>query len=219
MRLPRGELVQSRVVDSPATPLRTALDRELDGYLLLEPQHSLLFDDEGAGIVTLEAGVPVLAYHLGAECGGVEALTTLAGTGPYSAELYEVPSGSLASAHETESLRVSPDDPANRLAGETELADRTRDAAPTSLLDAEPVGDDLDPVEAFLSDDSKIAAIQRQAEEEAARRAEEWGLTDVLADSPGRDAPADSSKRDDAPADSPVPTDDPSASPECTDRE
>ncbi|ESS06957.1 MAG: hypothetical protein A07HB70_00738, partial [uncultured archaeon A07HB70] len=41
MDLPRGDLVWSRVADDPGDPLRTALDRSLDGYLVLRPQGSL----------------------------------------------------------------------------------------------------------------------------------------------------------------------------------
>ncbi|WP_435360930.1 hypothetical protein [Haloarchaeobius sp. DFWS5] len=181
MKLPRGDLVQSRVVASPAAALADALNRRLDGYLVLEPQDTLLFegDEDGAGVVTLDAGVPVLAYHLGTDRGGVAALTTLAGPGPFSADLYAVEPGTLADAHENEELRVTPGAPAERLADDATLASRTRDAAPKHRLDAAGE-DDVDPLEAFLADTDQIAAIQEQAEAEAARRAEEWGLTDVL---------------------------------------
>nr|WP_303647802.1 hypothetical protein [Haloarchaeobius amylolyticus] len=177
--MPRGDLVRSRVVGSPATALAAALDDRVTGYLVLEPQDALLLGDDGSGVVTLDAGVPVLAYHVGTDRGGPEAIADLTAPGPYSVELYAVPAGSLDVAHESVDLRVPPQLPAERLAADPALADRTREAAPAHRRE-ETVPDDEDPLAAFLADEERIAAIQAEAEQEAARRAEEWGLTDAL---------------------------------------
>ncbi|WP_240137456.1 hypothetical protein [Salinigranum salinum] len=195
MNVPRGRLVHSRIVDDPGTVLRSALDRSLTGYAVVEPQDALLFDDGARGVVTFEDGVPVLVYDATTDRGGPDALADLAGPGPYSVELYELPAEDLAAAHDTPALRVPPDMPAERLAGDATLADRTREAAPDSrLADDEPTGS---AVEAFLADEAKIEAIRAQARDEAQRRAEEWGLTGALVDdSAGASAQADADDGD-----------------------
>jgi hypothetical protein len=175
MRLPRGELVRSRVVADPATTLADALDRSLTGYAVLRPQDSLLLADDGHGVLTFEDGVPVVAYHATTDSGGPAALADLAEPGPYAAELYRLPADELAAAHDADALRVAPGTPAERLGGDPELADRTRAAAPTDRD-----GGTGDPVASFLDDDEKIAAIRKQARAEAERRAAEWGLRDAV---------------------------------------
>ncbi|WP_439025420.1 hypothetical protein [Haloarchaeobius sp. DT45] len=179
MKLPRGDLVRSRVVQSPATALADVLAEGVTGYLVLEPQDALLLGDDGSGVLTLDAGIPVLAYHVGTDRGGPEALADLTATGPYSVDLYTVDDGALDAAHETTDLRVPPGLPADRLAADPALADRTREAAPDHRRE-ERVEEEQDPLAAFLADEDRIAAIQKEAEAEAARRAEEWGLTDAL---------------------------------------
>lgn len=180
MKIPRGDLLRSRVVDSPVDPLRDALDRELTGYLRLEPADALLLDDERTGVVTFEDGVPILAYEMATDCGGTEALEAVAAPGPYRAELYAVSAASLADAHESaDALAVDPTMPADRLTGDADLAERTRRAAPDERLDQ---ADAETPLEAFLADEERIAAIREQAREEARARAEEWGLTEHLDD-------------------------------------
>lgn len=176
MRIPDGELVRSRVVPSAADPLEAALDRRLTGYLVLEPRESLLLDGDGAAVLTVEGGVPVVAYHTGADRGGPEALGALATPGPYLAELYALPADALAPAHERDDLRIGPAMPAERLAADQSLAERTRALAP----DGEDAG--LAAVEAFLADEERVAALREQARDEAEQRAEEWGLTDELDD-------------------------------------
>ncbi|WP_049935257.1 hypothetical protein [Haloplanus natans] len=178
MRIPRGDLVRSRVVDDPGETLSTALDRGLTGYAVFEPQDAVLLGDETRGVVTFEDGVPVLAYCTDTDRGGADALADVAGPGPYSAELYELDRGALAEAHEADDLRVLPGLPAERLSADRGLVTRTRDAAPDDRLGA----DDTDAVEAFLADESQIEAIREQARQEARARAEEWGLTDALDD-------------------------------------
>jgi len=172
MKIPRGELVRSRVVSDPAVALEAALDRELTGYAVLEPQDALLLDRGTTGVITFEDGVPVLAYDVESDGGGPDALADLAVPGPYRVELYELEPADLAEAHDTPELSVPPGTPAERLAGDPELADRTREVAPEDRLRGD---DPASPVEAFLADEEKIAAIREQAREEATQKAEEVG--------------------------------------------
>ena len=178
LRIPRGDLLRSRVVSDVATPLVTALDRELTGYATLVPQDTLLLAGEARGVVTFDDGVPVLVYDTVSDRGGPDALAELAVPGPYRVELYAVPDGALATAHREESLRVSPGSVATALADDHALADRTREAAPADRLDGD--DDDPDAIEAFLADDDRIEAIREQARAEAEARADEWGLDGVL---------------------------------------
>ncbi|WP_136603009.1 hypothetical protein [Salinigranum halophilum] len=182
MNVPRGRLVRSRVVDEPGTVLDAALADALTGYAVFEPQDALLFDDGARCVVTFEAGVPVLVYDATTDRGGPDALATLASPGPSHVELYELPVADLSSLHEQRTLRVPPDMPAERLAGDPDLAARTREAAPDDRLDDSSTGGTASAVEAFLADEAKIDAIRTQAREEAQHRAAEWGLTDALAD-------------------------------------
>jgi len=178
MKIPRGDLVRSRVVDDPGTTLATALDRRLTGYAVFEPQDAVLLGDETRGVLTFEAGIPTLAYCTDTDRGGADALNDLVGPGPYSVDLYQLDDADLAEAHEAEDLRVPPGLPAERLAANRDLVTRTREAAPDERLGD---GDD-DAVTAFLADEAGIEAIREQAREEARARAEEWGLTDALDD-------------------------------------
>lgn len=178
--LDAGTLVRSRVVDDPADALAAALDRELTGYAVLEPQDALLLDADGAGVVTFEDGVPVAVHHTGTGRGGSNALADLAVPGPYSGELRELPADDRPEIDPDS--RVSPGLAADRLAGDPDLAERTRAAAPSERRDdGEAAGDEsMDAVEAFLEDDEKIDAIRERAREEAQARAEQWGLDEEL---------------------------------------
>ncbi|MFB6075150.1 MAG: hypothetical protein ABEJ89_09065 [Haloarculaceae archaeon] len=185
MKLPEGRLLRAKVVDDPRDALAVALDREVTGYAVLEPQETLLLDAGGRGVLTFRAGVPVLAYDAGTDRGGPAALAALAAPGPYRVELYAADREELAPLHEARDLRVPPGMPAERLAGDPALAASTRRAAPDDLPSVDAVetaadGDDPAPdrgaVEAFLADEEKIAAIRERAREEAERRAAEWGL-------------------------------------------
>ncbi|WP_135826444.1 hypothetical protein [Halorussus ruber] len=197
--LPEGTLVRSRVESNPAAPLATALDRELTGYAVIEPQDALLLDADGAGVVAFEEGVPRLAYHTGTGRVGPRALADVAGPGPYDVALRELPADALAAFDEWESdrsdLRVPPGMAAERLAGDPELAERTREAAPPEFSggvtgdggsgasggsSASDSGESLDAVEAFLEDEEKIEAIRDRAREEARDRAERLGLDEEL---------------------------------------
>jgi hypothetical protein len=174
MNLPAGRLVHSRVVEEPGVALAEALDRELTGYATLEPQRALLLDDAGRGVVALRDGVPTLAVHTGSGRGGPAALADLAEPGPYSVEIYEADAADLPDA--TPERRVPPGMPAERLAGDADLADRTCRAAPADAETAEGAS----AVEAFLDDEAKIERIRREAREEAERQAAEWGLEGEL---------------------------------------
>ena len=171
--IPRGTLVRSRV--GVADALAAALDRELTGYARIEPG-SLLADGE-PGVVTFEDGVPVAAYCERGDSRGVDALAALAGPGPCSVELYELPVGALEEVHESAAFTVPPGAPAEELAGEQALAERARDRAPE---DADAGG--ASALESFLQDEERVAAIQAEAREEAEKRAEEWGLDGELAE-------------------------------------
>lgn len=146
MKLPAGRLVRSRVVTDPRTVLVDALDRELTGYAVLEPQDALLLDAEGRGVLTFREGVPVVAYHTRSGRGGPPALADLAAEGPYQLELFAVDPPDLSGVHDNPSFRVPPGTPAERLAGDQALADRTRDAAPADRTrEAAPTGERDDP--------------------------------------------------------------------------
>lgn len=182
--LSRGMLVRSRVVDDPSAALADALDRELTGYAVFEPSDALLLGADGSGVLTFEAGVPVLAYHTGTDRGGPAALSDFAVPGPYSVDLYESAPSDLDGVHDTPELRVPPGMPADRLGGDGDLAARTRSAAPSDRGETVAGPDEESAssgaVEAFLEDEERIASIREEAREQAERRAEEWGLEEQL---------------------------------------
>lgn len=176
MNLPRGELLRKRVVSDVAAALRTALDREVTGYLRLSSQERLLLADDGVGVITLTEGVPVVAYHTGTQRGGATALGDMAIPGPFGMELYALDAGALCQIHDSAELRVPPGLPARQLAGDSELAARTADAAPAdreTAAEPRPAGD---AVEAFLEDEEKIRELKARARKEARERAAEWDL-------------------------------------------
>ncbi|MFB6142897.1 MAG: hypothetical protein ABEJ30_06095 [Halorientalis sp.] len=179
MNLPRGELVRSRVVSDPGGALTAALDCRLTGYAVLEPQDTLLLDGDGRGVLTFAAGVPVQAYHAGSERGGADALAALAVPGPYRVELVETGGNAPPSLDGSPAETVPPGMPAERLAGDPDLAARTRRLAPETAGGGTDRGKDADPVAAFLDDEEKIEAIREQARETARERAAEWGLDDL----------------------------------------
>lgn len=175
MNLPKGRLCRRRVVTDLATPLSRALDEELTGYARLRSQDALLLDGEGDGILTFDGGIPVLAYHTGTDCSGTDALADIAVAGPYRVELYELDRDELAEVHDTSALTVEPGAPAQQLAGDVELARRTRERAPEGRAGHD-LDTDQDAVEAFLDDEDRIADIQEAARQEARSRASDWGF-------------------------------------------
>jgi hypothetical protein len=172
-----SDLTFARVVDDAAAALELALDRELTGYAELTPQDALLLDADGEGVVAFTDGVPTHVEHTGTGRGGSAALADLAGPGPLRVECY---AGDDAPIPRTDRYAVAPGTPAEQLAGDDDLAARTRDAADHTGVDAgheaQDAGDDLDAVEAFLADEEKVEAIKDRAAAEAERRAEEWGF-------------------------------------------
>lgn len=176
-----SDLTFARVVDDAAAALALALDRELTGYAVLTPQDALLLDGDGAGVVAFDAGVPTHVRHTGTDRGGGAALADLATTGPLRVECYADDDGPVP---RTDRYAVAPGTPAERLAGDEALAERTRTAAEAAGVAAareatETSGGDLDAVEAFLADEQKVEAIRERAREEARERAAEWGFDDV----------------------------------------
>jgi hypothetical protein len=100
MKLPRGDLVASRVVDDPCVALESAFADALTGYLVLEPVDTLLLEDDGAGILTFDDGVPVLAYHTTTERAGADALAALATPAPVKVDRRVVDARALAPFHD-----------------------------------------------------------------------------------------------------------------------
>jgi len=103
-------------------------------------------------VVAFEEGVPRFAYHTGTDRGGPAALADLAVPGPYDVALHESDEalGVFASADRSD-VRVSPGKVAERLAGDPDLAERTREEAPSEWPDddGDGTGDgaDHDPTE------------------------------------------------------------------------
>ncbi|WP_340099963.1 hypothetical protein [Salinibaculum salinum] len=177
MKLPRGQLVRQRVVSDVGTVLSTALENALTGYARLESQDALLLDADGTGVLTFEKGIPVVAYHTSTDSAGADALADIAVAGPYRLELYELDSEALTEIHTNEQLQLSPELPAERLAGDPELAERTLAVIPDEhAVEREEPGTGDSAVEAFLDDEAKIASIQERARDQARERAKEWGF-------------------------------------------
>jgi hypothetical protein len=176
--IPDGRLCRSRTDADVGETLAGVLDRGLTGYVVFEPQGSILRGGDERAVLTFENGVPVLAYHAPSDAGGADALAALSG-GLFHAESYELPADALAAAHKVDALRVPPTAPADRLAGDDALVERTRRVAPDDRLR----DDDPSAVAEFLADPDRIEAIRDEARAEAEERAAEWGLTDQLDDS------------------------------------
>ena len=174
--IPEGRLCRSRTDADVGETLAGVLDRRLTGYVVFEPQGSILRGGDERAVVTFEDGVPVLAYHAPSDAGGTDALAALPG-GVFHAEWYELPADALAEAHRVDALEVPPTAPADRLADDDALAERTREAAPDDRLRG---AETTDAVAAFLADEDRIEAIREEARAEAEERAAEWGLTDQL---------------------------------------
>jgi hypothetical protein len=175
MEIPRGQLLRRRVLDDPGTVLANALDRELTGYARLEPQETLLLDAESIGVLVFESGVPVAAYQTGTDTGGPDAIDELATGGPYRLELYRLDDGVLNRITDSDALLVPPALPAERLAENPDLVERTRTKAPDERIVPENEAE-ANPVTEFLDDEQQIATIRERARDEAAARAAEWDI-------------------------------------------
>lgn len=175
------DLTFARVVDDAAAALGLVLDRELTGYAVFTPQDALLLDADGEGVVAFEDGVPTHVRHTGTCRGGAAALADLATTGPLRVACYE---DDTFPVPQTGEYAIAPGTPAERLAGDDDLAARTRSVADAVGVTAPTdsgaeSGGNLGAVEEFLADEQKVRAIQERAREEARERAEEWGFDDV----------------------------------------
>lgn len=169
----RGELIYDRVVEDPGTVLARGLDAGFSGYAVIEPAGTVLLDGEDRGVMTLRDGVPVAAHHEGSEAAGPAAVAALANRGPYRIALYAEPGVRADRGEHT----IAPGVPAEVLAADPVLADRTARAAPEDTVAPT---ESPDALEAFLDNESKIEAIQEQARREAEHRAAEWGLADAV---------------------------------------
>ncbi|MEF8779968.1 MAG: hypothetical protein V5A46_04760 [Haloferacaceae archaeon] len=181
LHVPEGTLLSSRVVTDLGVTLQRALETGLDGYVVVDPQETLLLDADTRGVITFSAGVPVFAYDVAGDARGTRALARLADSGPYRVDRYETDPEALGSLHDTDGaadFRVPPGAPAEQLARNAELAEETRRRTPDDRDDEE---DEGDPLAAFLSDEERVEAIQAEARAEAERRAAEWGFDEELA--------------------------------------
>ncbi len=174
-----GQLLQSRVIETFGPILETALTDRLTGYIRIESGDALVLNTGERGVITFEDGVPMVAYHAGRDVAGERALSTLSTLGPFRVDVYALEAARLATIHADKTLSIPPGRPAERLAGDPELARRTRTVAPESRLEATR-RDDEDALAAFLADEERIAAIREQAREEAEQRASDWGFSDAL---------------------------------------
>lgn len=179
MRIPRGEFRRSHAADDAAAVLRTALDEELTGYAIFEPQDALLLGGTTRGTVMFEDGVPALACSTECEVGSRDGLEGFAVTGPTRAAVHTVDVTELMDAHEVEAFRVPSDGPARVLVGDERLATKILDAAPVMHREE---SRDQSAIEAFLVDTGVIEEIRSEVREEARAKVSEWGLDDVLAD-------------------------------------
>lgn len=182
-----GELLHSRVVADLGEVLEHVLAEAITGYATVEPQDALLLDASGVGILALESGVPVAARHTGTGRVGREALAELSVPGPCRVELYERDRPVPFAAEPPN--RIPPGLPADQLARDPELANRTRSAAADRGTGERA---DADALEAFLTDEDRVEAIREEARSEARQRAEEWGLSDALVDTPQGSEPPQS---------------------------
>lgn len=176
MTLPEGHASFDRVVTELDVPLSAALDRSVTGYMEIVPQAALLLDASGSAVLWLDNGVPTHASHTGTGATGASVLADIAATGPFRVRIVSLDGSDLGARPGDATL--PPAAPAERLAGDDDLADRTRRrAGDQSLSSSEDSG--IDAVETFLQDDEKIRAIREHARAEAERKAEEWGFGDL----------------------------------------
>lgn len=173
MNLPQGRLIRQRVLEDVETVLATAFERRLTGYARLEPQETLLLDGDGIGVVTFDDGVPFAAYHTGTDASGTDAITDIGSKGPYRLSLYELDESITEQIYDDDALRVPPGLPATQLAGDAELAEKTRNRAPDEWQQ-ETTTTSLEAVEQFLDDETRVESIRERARNEAHSRAEQW---------------------------------------------
>lgn len=178
-QIPTGDLCRSRTDADIAETLVSALDRSLTGYIVFEPQQSILAGDDDRAVITFEQGVPMAAYHTDNDVVGSQAIDALSDSGTPHVDVYTLPATALMSIHRdvTDTFAIAPTAPARRLTDNATLVERTRNAAPQTRVTGT---DTQTAVEAFLADTDQIESIKQEARAEAAARAAEWGFTDQL---------------------------------------
>ncbi|WP_182021554.1 hypothetical protein [Haloquadratum walsbyi] len=178
-QIPTGDLCRSRTDADIAETLISALNRSLTGYVVFEPQQSILAGEDDRAVITFEQGVPMAAYHTDNDVVGSEAIDALSDSGTPHVDVHTLPAAALMSIHRdvTDTFAVAPTAPARHLTNDATLVERTRNVAPQTRVDGT---DTQTAVEAFLADTDRIESIKQEARAEAAARAAEWGFTDQL---------------------------------------
>ena len=175
MTIPTGHLQTRKVVTDLGGILADLLDSAHTGYLRLAAEDALLVDG-GATVLTFEDGVPVAATHTETDRAGADALADAAVANLYRIECYDLSADTLAevSWHTDERARIPPELPAEQLAGDNDLAARTRERTPATRATDHDAP--CDAVLSFLDDESAIEKIRSHAREEARERAKSWGI-------------------------------------------
>ena len=181
MNISEGQLKRSQVVAEFGPVLAELLAEQLTGYSRIEPGDSVVLEADGAGVLTFNSGVPVAAYHTASDATGEAALEELSRLGPFSIEVYTASTAVLNTVQETDAALIPPERPAELLAGDPTLADRTRAQASTAQLDRTREATE-EALISFLSDEKRIEQIRREAKQQARRRAQRWGLDAELID-------------------------------------
>lgn len=179
MNIAEGQLERSQVVAEYGPVLAEALDEQLTGYSRIEPGDSVVLESTGAGVLTFKQGVPMAAYHTASDTTGEAALEALSKLGPFHIEVYTLDAAALQHVHETESVLIPPERPAELLAGDPALAEQTRAKAGTAQRDrARETSEEA--LSSFLRDEKRIQQIKREARQQAKRRAKQWNLDTEL---------------------------------------
>lgn len=186
MNLPEGEVLDRSVVSDLGETLADVLAIELTGYLCIEDDTALLTADY-ATILTVEAGIPIAASKIDGDGCGATALADAAVADLYRLERHALTPEefeSILSQDDEPEAVIPPGLPAEQLAGDNDLADRTRAAAPATHPGLDDESNQMDAVTSFLDDEETIASIRGRARSEARERADEWGFA-VDGDGPG----------------------------------
>ncbi len=102
------------------------------------------------------------ALHSGQDEGGPPALTAFGGD-PCRTDCHELARWALSAVNGAAEPWILPGLPAERLAGDPSLAERTREQAPSGRLEADAMG----AIEAFLKGEERIERIERKGGEGA----------------------------------------------------
>lgn len=181
MNITEGQLKRSQVVSEYGPVLEAALEERLTGYSRIEPGDNVVLEADGAGILTFKRGIPMAAYHTVSEATGEAALEALSKLGPFYVEVYTVGAEALQPVHETDTVLIPPERPAELLAGDPALAEQIRSqAAPGQQKQTRTPNEEA--LISFLSDEKRVQQIKDEARKQARRRAEQWNLDAELLD-------------------------------------